>query len=226
MVGIDVIIFEDEPLVRGALRDLVSAQPGMRVLLGTSRHDQVLALAATTASVLVIQQWSGNRERCVALCRALKGLPSVIRILVYSSDDSADSVVDALCAGVDSYLHRSVEIEVLADALIRTSQGEKVWVPVRGPGVEATSADRRNFDSDQVLMTRREKEVLSLLLRRYRNDEIATTLNLAHQTVKNHVSSVLRKVGANNRYEVNSLLGPPVLPEMGFSRDLCGRTAC
>jgi DNA-binding NarL/FixJ family response regulator len=141
-----------------------------------------------------------RRHSGLQLCRRLKQLGYPPSVLVFSGADSPEAVTESMASGADGFVHRSATAEQLIDAVCRVAGGLPVWLP-REPRRETRTAETRAVPPF-ARMTQREQEIFALLLSRYSNAEIADELRLARQTVKNHVSSVLQKVGAANRHDV------------------------
>ncbi len=134
----------------------------------------------------------------VQLCRQVKGLIRPPTVLMFTG--AFDPVVVAAClaGGADGFVHRTASPERLVRAVEALAAGRPVWyLREHTDGAPALDAPLRVAG-----MTAREQQILGLLLSRYSNDEIAAELHLARQTVKNHVSNVLGKLGVANRREL------------------------
>jgi DNA-binding NarL/FixJ family response regulator len=190
------VIVDPYPIVRHALCDLVE-RAGLWVAGVTAWGPTALAACKRLRPVIIVQEW--DLDQGAWLCESVKALPWAPRVLVYTGNDAPDAVVAALHAGADSYLHKSTTVDDLVDAIQRTCAGERLWLPRR----YALGPDRGCTD-DQSELTEREKQVMALLIQRCDNQEIAAELNLAYQTVKNYVSTVLRKAGVTSRNELSA----------------------
>lgn len=137
----------------------------------------------------------------VQACRNVKALPEAPKVLIHTAYNFAEDVSSCFLAGADSYLHKSAGLGTLLNALRRTADGERVWMPGERVG-EARSGLAETPTRER--LTAREKEVLALMLRRHSNAEIAQGLFMGLQTTKNHVSSILRKFGLKSRRELYS----------------------
>ena len=156
-----------------------------------------------------VWRWSGRRRprwrssgspgRCgpgrrfgIEACREIKGRPNAPLVMLFTAYTDAENVAAAVLAGADGYLHKGVEGENLIEALQRVEDGEKVWL--------FTTADtevRKRVErvAGGARLTSKEKEALSLMLRRYTIAEISAELYISLYTAKNDVSSILRKLG-------------------------------
>jgi len=137
----------------------------------------------------------------IEACREIKASVHVPRILVFTAHTSVEDVAGATLAGADGYLRKGVAGEKLLDAIRRTHARGRVWLlPAEN---EEEAAARVKDASDEARLTLKEKEVFSLVLKRRTNAEIAGELYISLYTVKNHVSSILRKLGLKSQREIS-----------------------
>ena len=139
----------------------------------------------------------------VHLCHQVKRLPRPPAVLVFTGAEDPAVVAACLAGGADGFVHRSASPERLVHAVETLAVGRPVWYLRGQPDDVAAERGQPRVPG----MTAREQQVLGLLLGRYSNDEIAAELHLARQTVKNHVSNVLRKLGVANRRELLTARG-------------------
>lgn len=135
------------------------------------------------------------------VCREIMALAHAPRVLVFTAHASVEDVAGATLAGADGYLHKGVEGEDLLEAVRRTHAGGRVWLLPAGN--EEVAAARIEEASVAVRLTPKEKEVFALVLKRRTNAEIASALYISLYTIKNHVSSILRKLGLKSRREIS-----------------------
>lgn len=188
---IRVALVEDRPVLRLGLRTLVGAAPGMVVAAEAAGAEEALAAAAGVDVVVHPVALAGASGP--DLCRRLKELLPPPGVVVYTSSAAERDVAAAYLAGADGYVHESAAPEVLLDAVRRVAAGGRVWAAAPAPpGPWAAAAAEE-------ALTRREREVLGLLLQRRTNREIAEALVVGLPTVKTHVRGVLRKLGLARR---------------------------
>ncbi|WP_219975227.1 response regulator transcription factor [Rubrobacter xylanophilus] len=132
-------------------------------------------------------------------CTALKSLHHAPCVIVYTARNGALDVAAALLAGADGYLHKSLGEEELEESIEQILSGESAWRLVLPPD-EETKLLR---ESIKVLgLSRREQEVLPLILRRLTCREIAEQLHIRPQSAQNHISNILRKLGYSSRSDL------------------------
>jgi DNA-binding NarL/FixJ family response regulator len=130
---------------------------------------------------------------------ALVENPLIHHVVIYSWETSPQLVDRALGLGVSGFASKSLETKDLVAVLERVAAGERV-VAARMPGnpVRALS----DWPGRAQGLTARESEILALVIQGFRNDDIADALFLGINTVKTHLKSLYRKLGARNRADV------------------------
>jgi DNA-binding NarL/FixJ family response regulator len=195
------VIVDHFPVVLDAITDLISRHRIAETVASADTAIAALDQCVRLGRDLVITDVDLGRTReGIWLCRRLKQLPRPPSVLMYSSTKDASAIVECICSGADSFVHRSASPGVVVSALREMLAARSSWFfgdDGRSP-VESVALDRRAVD----ILTERERQVLALLLRRYSNHEIAADLFLARQTVKNYVSNVLQKLGFASRGEL------------------------
>ena len=164
-----------------------TATPG-RAAGRTSRGSSVTAWPAATSARLVTLRGRGEP------------LP---RILILTTFDLDEYVYDALHAGASGFLLKDVPAESLFEAVRVIAAGDALLAPAITRRLIAEFArlrPRRELRAEELsVLTPREKEILGLLAEGLSNHEIAERLVLSDETVKTHVSHVLRKLGLRDR---------------------------
>jgi DNA-binding NarL/FixJ family response regulator len=195
-----VMIVDSHPSMRLALSTLIESHLRMPVVSSAATAEQALAeLQPKRPSVIVTELQLTGAHSGATLCRHVHGLSLRPRVMVFSASSSSSEVAAALTSGADSFVHKSTAVTELVDAIRQTARGQRVWL--FGEANRHGEPVRRTL-SPLTPLTEREEQILALLLRRYTNAEIARELTLAGQTVKNHVSNILHKVGIRNRREL------------------------
>lgn len=195
-----VLLVEDHPAMRFAVRTLLELVEKMEVVGETGEANEALRLAEKDApDVVVLDLGLEDGGSGVELCREIKALPDPPHVLVHTAHNSPDAVSSALLSGADGYVHKGIDHEELPRAVRRVLSGERVWLL----GPESAEAERRLRKAPPASsLTPREGEVFALILRRLTNAEIARELSLSLPTVKTHVGNVLKKHGFRSRREL------------------------
>ena len=147
--------------------------------------------------IALAHEWDG-----LELCKLLKASPasaSKPRVLVYTARNSREEVAAASLAGADGFLHKGMECESIGETVYKVHRGQRIWALGHA---EEESESKLSAMIEEASLTSKEQEVLSFLLRRYTNAEIAEQLSLSSNTVKTHVSSILRKLALHSRQQL------------------------
>jgi DNA-binding NarL/FixJ family response regulator len=194
---ISVLIVDDHPVVRQGLRVLLEVQDGFAVVGEAGDGDTALALAAEQHPDVILLDLKLPGRDGIAVLGELKARESPARVLVLTSATEPASASLAVRSGASGMLYKDVDPDALVRAIRSVHDGHLLFAPeaagslVRGAG----SGSPGGLDS----LTTREREVLAELAKGRSNREIARALNVAEKTVKAHVSSVLAKLGVQDR---------------------------
>jgi DNA-binding NarL/FixJ family response regulator len=201
---IRVCVVDDQTLVRQGIRSLLDLAPGIEVVAEADDGLAALAAIAEHEPDVVLLDLRMPRHDGIWVLRALRDSGIDVPVLVLTTFDDDELVLQALRAGARGYLLKDVTLDQLVGAVRTLASGGTLVQPaitdrllraIRGGETAIDDADMAPVQD----LTERELEVLRLLASGYSNREIAEALFLAEGTVKNHVSSVLLKLGARDR---------------------------
>ena len=193
---IRVMIAEDQTMVRGALAALLSLEEDMEIVAEASRGDEVIPTALDAlpdVALLDIEMPGGDGLSAAA---ALKKKLSSCRVIILTTFGRAGYLRRAMQSGAVGFLLKDAPASELASAIRRVVAGERVVDP--GLAVAALS------EGDNPL-TDRERDVLAASADGATIDDIATKLYLSEGTVRNYLSTAIKKLGARNRVEAAHL---------------------
>jgi two-component system response regulator DesR len=189
---IRVLLAEDQTMVRGALANLLELEPDIEVAAQVARGDEVQAAAvAARPDVALLDIEMPGMSGLEAAERLADVLPDC-RVLILTTFGRPGYLRRAIAGGAAGFMLKDAPITELAGAIRRAAAGERVV----DPGLAAAALS----EGDSPL-TAREHEVLVASRRHATVAEIAGALYLSPGTVRNHLSSVMQKLGAANRAE-------------------------
>jgi DNA-binding NarL/FixJ family response regulator len=199
-----VLIADDQALVRAGFRKLLESAPGVEVVGEAADGREAVAAAARCRPDVVLMDLRMPVLDGVGATRQLRVDHPAVRVLALTTFDGDDEVFPALRAGAVGYLLKDVSTQRLVEAVLAAARGESVLAPSVAAKVVARVAAMPEQDQPprQPLadpLTGRELEILRHLAAGRSNREIAAAVFLSEGTVKNHVSSILAKLGARDR---------------------------
>ncbi|MFI6510386.1 response regulator [Streptosporangium sp. NPDC050855] len=201
---IRVIVVDDQTLVRQGIRGLLDLTDDIEVVGESDDGMSALAAIEEHAPDVVLLDLRMPRHDGIWVLRALQGrADGSPPVLVLTTFDNDTLVLDAMRAGACGYLLKDVTLERLTRAIRVLADGGTLISPSITDRLLRAVHRRRSADDDGLpavqQLTEREVEVLRLVAEGYSNREIAQALFLAEGTVKNHVSTLLLKLGARDR---------------------------
>jgi DNA-binding NarL/FixJ family response regulator len=199
---IRIALVEDQTIVRQGLKSLLALMPDFEVVAEANDGEEALGMIEREKPDVVLLDLRMPRLDGVGVLRALRerGLPSPALILTTFDDDSM--LFEAVRAGAKGWLLKDVSLERLTSAIRTVASGGTCIEPVITERImRALERSDVAFESAELpeALTDREKTILRLLAGGYSNKEISELLDISDGTVKNHISSVLAKLGVRDR---------------------------
>jgi len=193
-------VVDDHDLFRRGLRDLLVEQ-GVQVVGEAADGEDGLRLALHTMPDVVVMDLKLPRLSGVEVTRRLAEAAPSIRVVVLTISAEEDDVMDAVMAGARGYLTKDATVQEIAAGVRAAADGESL-VSARVATYLLERLRGRNTTTPgptEAKLSERELEILRLVAEGRDNDEIARVLVLSPRTVKNHVSSILAKMGVRDR---------------------------
>ncbi|MBO0901105.1 response regulator transcription factor [Cellulomonas sp. zg-ZUI222] len=201
-----VVLVDDQALLRAGIGTILSAHPAIEVVGEASTGAQALdVVRATRPDVVCMDVQMPDMDGLEATRRIVADEALTAAVVVLTTFNRDDYLVEALHAGAVGYLLKTSRPEQLTEAVLSAAAGEGLLSPevTRAVIARAVSerAPTRPAAQPVVPLTEREQEVLALVARGLNNDEIAADLVVSRATVKTHVSNLLAKLGLRDRVQ-------------------------
>ena len=191
-----VLLAEDQAMVRGALSALLSLEEDVEIVAEASRGDEVVPAALNVlpdVALLDIEMPGGDGLSAAAALK--ERLPSC-RVVILTTFGRAGYLRRAMESGAVGFLLKDAPASDLTAAIRRVMAGERVVDPALAAAA---------LSEGETPLTGREREVLSASANGATIEDIAAKLYLSEGTVRNYLSTAIKKLGARNRVEAARL---------------------
>jgi DNA-binding NarL/FixJ family response regulator len=199
-----ILIVDDQELFREGLHTLLAIQPDLQVVGEARNGEDALRLAGALKPDVILMDLRMPVLNGVAATRQLKRTQPEIKVIVLTTFDDDEDVFEGLRAGAVGYLLKDVASEQVVEAIRAVARGAAFLQPAITGKVIAEFARLSPFLAPQAHslvepLSERELEILRRLSQGASNKEIADDLVITVGTVKNHVTSILAKLGVRDR---------------------------
>ncbi len=185
-----MMLVDDHRVVVQGLKALVDAEPDMQVVGSANDGSEAVAKAGQLKPNIILMDIRMKGSGGLQATSQIKELYPEIAIIVLTVYDADIYVAEAVRAGASGYVIKDSEPELLLKAIRRAASGDKVF---------PSGGQSEKCQSGVEALTPRELEVINLLAGGRTNKEIAGHLHVAEVTVKKHVQSLMKKMGASDR---------------------------
>ena len=200
---IRLVVADDQALVRGGFRLMLDQCEDLTVVAEAADGAEAVRLCAEHAPDVVLMDLRMPVLDGIGATKRVLRLPHPPRVLVLTTFDVDEYVVDALRVGASGYLLKDVEPDDLVRAVRAVAAGDMPFAPAVLQRLVTAYVERRGRPSDDRLdtLSQREREVLALLGDGLTNAEICDRLVVSLPTAKTHVANVLAKLGLRDRVQ-------------------------
>jgi NarL family two-component system response regulator LiaR len=199
---IRVLLVDDHGMVRKGLITYLKNKPDLEIIGEARDGREAVEQCEKLEPDVILMDLVMPELNGVAATRLIHQRWPQVQVIALTSFQDKELVQDAFQAGAIGYLLKNVSGDELADAIRSAHAGRPTLAPEAVQALVQPNGEENRLGKD---LTRRELEVLSLLVKGMTNPEIADRLVVSRSTVKVHVSSILSKLGASNRAEAISL---------------------
>ena len=198
-MAVKVMITDDHSLIREGLKQLLELEGDFQVIAeACDGIDSMEKLKEQIPDVLLLDI-NMPRMNGLEVLQKIKDEKIDVKILVLTVHNEVEYLLKAVDIGINGYLLKDSESSELKKAILSVVDGEDYIQPSLIPVLNAKMIDR-DMDSEKIeKLTKRELEVLKLLAVGMYNKGVADELHISERTVKNHVSSIFKKIDVSDR---------------------------
>ncbi len=207
---INLLIVDDHPVFRQGLRDIFATEDDIRVVAEGASGEQALQLVRMLQPDVLLLDINLPGINGLQVTSRLKADHATTAIVLLTAYDDMEQVLHAMRSGGAAYCPKDIEPDILVDVVRKVAngyfvvgnrifdeEGLKSWLDA---GVEAVTGPYMVDPNEHfVPLSPREMEILQFVTQGKSNKEIAQSLGISHQTVKNHMTSILKKLDVRDR---------------------------
>jgi DNA-binding NarL/FixJ family response regulator len=213
---IRILLVDDHDAVRKGVQTMLETHPGWEVCAEANNGRTAVKLAMQfKPQIAVVDLELPDLNGLEATRQIKKELPET-EVLIYTMYDTEELIRSVLSAGARGYVLKSDSGQHLIDAIESLTRHKLFLTPVASETVLESFLRSNRQESEQSILTSREREVVQLLAEARGNKEIASMLFISVKTVETHRASIMRKLRINSIVELvhyairNNLVGPSV----------------
>ena len=209
MEKITLVVVDDHPLFRQGVVDSLMLEPDLQVVGQASNGEDALNLIRTLKPLVAVLDVNLPEMNGQQVMRQVVADKLQTRVILLTGYDDHEQVVHALRGGAAAYCAKDVQPDrlvqvvrevaagyfIVGDRALNTEELER-WLAAQ---TESAAKPYGDPGEPYYPLTGREMEVLIYVTKGMSNKEIANILGISHQTVKNHVTAILRKLGVEDR---------------------------
>ena len=197
-MSIKLLVADDHDVVRAGLRSLFAGSD-IKIVAEAANGDAAVKLAAKhNPDLVLLDVRMPDGDGLAALGRIKLDKPK-LPVLMFSGYDNPTYIARAVALGASGFVLKESPKGELLEAIHRAAKGENIWRREELRRVTGALATPRLASDVDVPLTQRESEVLAQLGLGLTNKEIAQSLDISYETVKEHVQHILRKIGVTDR---------------------------
>ena len=210
---INVVLADDHVLVRDGIKALLEDQSGIVVIDEASNGKEALEVIARNKPHVLIIDIRMPEMNGIEAVGAITKAGLDVKTLVLSMHDSEEYVVQAIQAGADGYLLKGASKEEFLKAVTKVASGGKYFTGdvsaiimnkfVNG-NINTANAPKIEIEEDPFKLTKREKQILNLVLQLKNNKDIADELKISKRTAEVHRFNLMKKLEVKNLMELSN----------------------
>jgi two-component system, NarL family, response regulator LiaR len=202
---INILIVDDHPMMRDALRMSLTGEEGLQVIGEASNGTEALRLLETLSpDIILMDLLMPEMDGLETIEKVFKSRPQA-KILVLSSMEDEERIISTIQAGALGYFPKTAPRQYLLEAIRKVADG----VPYMPSGItlKLFQGLRRTktvptAGGPQITITARQREIMNLLAEGKTDEEISKTLHLQESTVRAHIHHIQQRLGMENRSQV------------------------
>lgn len=196
---INVMLVDDHKMLREGIKQLLEFDPEIKVVSSAQTGKECLSLLEEKKPDVVLLDINLPDTTGIKLIKDIKKRSKTIKVMMLTVHNEVEYLVDSLDGGADGYILKDSGADELIKAIKFIYNGERYIEPSLIPSLNARLVQLETETDMVKSLTKREIQILSLLVSGKSNLDISEILKLSEQTIKNHVTALYKKIGVKDR---------------------------
>ena len=197
-----VIIADSNELIRVGIRTILNTDKTLEIVSEARNSEELLSEIQNFGADIILIDYTSPGFTIDIIPSVLHKFPS-IKFVAITPEQSAQTLVDALRCGVQSYVKKDCDISEIINAIKETKQGNKffcgqVLETIQRASINVEDIDFASFSCEPILLSERENEIIVYIAEGQTNAQIAENLFLSNHTVNTHRKNIMAKLGVKN----------------------------
>lgn len=199
MKKIQVMMADDHMMVREGVKALLEIDGDIKVIAQANDGIECLKVLEKVNPDVLLLDINMPKLDGLAVLETIKRTKPEVKVIVLTIHNEADYLFNAYEKGADGYVLKDSGFDILKRAIQVVNRGEKYIEPILMPKLRERLDNKKNPEKKEDRLSKREFEILKLVAVGMYNKEIADQLSISEKTVKNHMSSIFRKIKVSDR---------------------------
>ncbi len=199
MIEISIVIADDHSMIREGLKQLLELEGDIKVVGEAGDGKQCLEVVRRKKPDVLLLDINMPEMNGLQVLEELKMQKMDVKVLILTIHNEIEYLLKAVDIGIKGYVLKDSESSLLKKAIYQVYKGDTFIQPSLTPLLRQSLARKEKGEKDQNALTKREIQVLKLLAEGMYNREIGEQLFISEKTVKNHVSSIFKKINVTDR---------------------------
>ena len=194
-MAINIMITDDHSMIREGLKNLLELDGDIKVIAEAENGEECLDKLKTFRPDVLLLDINMPKMNGLEVLKALKDRKSKVKVLVLTVHNETEYLMKAVDIGINGYVLKDSESAELKKAIFTIAEGETYIQPSLIPALNSKMIQKNEIDA----LTKREMEVLKEMAVGKFNRDIAKEMKISERTVKNHISSIFKKLEVTDR---------------------------
>ena len=208
MKKIQILLIEDNRLLRDGIASMLKKQPDMHVVATVGNGENILLMLSKHKPSIILLDLGLRNQNSLQIVKLTKQHNPEIKIIVMDLIPLQADVLEFVQAGVNGFILKDANVAEFFKTIRSVHEGAQVLPPHLTGSLfsqiveHAISVSKPSVIAESVNMTKRERQVIELIADGSTNKDIAQKLHLSTYTIKSHVHNILEKLALNTRVQI------------------------